>query len=94
MIVIGALLAGLFLILKDLVPLTAALGTGAIQTRGHRRQKVERATDPQRFRNLCRNRYRGIGLGLVVVAAGIGWALKPWLLSLMAAPLVVLGGAG
>jgi hypothetical protein len=87
MVLIGASLGGLFLILKELAPLLGALSSGVIHTRGHRRQKVERAVDPERFKALCRNRYKGIGLGLLAIAVGVGWVVAHWLMKIARDPM-------
>ncbi len=61
-----------------------------IQTRGHRRVKVERATEPERFRGLCRQRFRGMGLGLLVIGVGVIWTVWPMILGLAAAVVPVV----
>ena len=66
-------IAGAFLILKELIPLLLALSSGVIRTRGHNRKSVEKAGDPERFRSLCRQRFKAMGLGLLVIATGVLW---------------------
>lgn len=72
-VVIGASLAGLYLILRELFPLMGAWKTGVIRTRGHNPKKVSRADEPERFASLCRNRYNGMGIGLLAIGFGILW---------------------
>ncbi|MBN8553112.1 MAG: hypothetical protein J0L52_09500 [Caulobacterales bacterium] len=72
MIVIGLFLAGLVLALKELVPWAMAQTSGQIRTRGHSRQVIRRADDPERFRSLSRNRIKASGLGIVIMLAAIG----------------------
>ncbi len=85
-VVIGAFLGGLFLILKELLPWLEAKRTGVIHTRGHRRVKVGKAVDPERFQGLCRQRVRSMGLGLIVIAFGFGWLVWPTLLQILLLP--------
>ena len=91
MIVIAAAIAGLFLILKELIPLLQAQLTGEIRTRGHRRVKVERVVEPERFKGLCRQRFRGMGLGLIVLGVGVLWVVWPIILTLMADSMAAVG---
>jgi len=72
MIVLGLFLAGLVLALKELVPWFLAQTSGQIRTRGHNRQVVRRAEDPERFKSLSRNRFKASGLGLMAMLAAIG----------------------
>jgi|GEM_PF-3770795 len=72
-VVLGASLAGLYLILRDLLPWLEAQRTGTLHTRGHSRRKVFRADDPERFRTLLRNRTDGMLIGLLAIAFGILW---------------------
>ena len=67
--VVGAVLAALFLLIKEGVPIATALTTGAILTRGHRRVWVERTLEPDRFQRLLVGRIKllGTGVGAAVV---------------------------
>ena len=67
--VIGAVLAALFMLIKEGVPIAKALTTGVILTRGHRRVRVERIVEPDRFQRLLVGRVKllGIGVGAAVV---------------------------
>jgi hypothetical protein len=73
MLLIAAIIAGLILILRDGIPWTRAIASGVIHTRGTRRQKVERAAEPDRFKALADQRLRGTVPGLICLAAAIGW---------------------
>ena len=68
-VVIGAVLAALFMLVKEGVPIATAMTTGVILTRGHRRVRVERALEPDRFQRLLVGRVKllGIGVGAAVV---------------------------
>ena len=67
------MVAGVILILKELIPVLQAQASGVIYSRGHSRKRVERAVDPERFRALCRNRWKAMSLGLLAIGIGIGW---------------------
>ncbi|MET4683815.1 hypothetical protein [Brevundimonas faecalis] len=73
MLIVGAFLAGLFLILRELIPLLQARGSGVVYTKGHTRKRVERDVEPERFQALCRSRFKAMGLGAIVIAAALGW---------------------
>ncbi|GLK49252.1 hypothetical protein GCM10017620_22250 [Brevundimonas intermedia] len=75
MIVIAAYIAGLFLVLREAVPWLKARASGVIYTRGHRRHKVLRAEEPERFAALAANRFRAIGVGALVLALAVGWTV-------------------
>ena len=92
-VVIGASLAGLYLILKELFPLLSAWRTGVIRTKGANPRRVERAVEPERFRALCRNRINGMGLGLLAIAFGLTWMVFG-LLALIPAAIVSILLAG
>ena len=72
---VGAALAGLFLMLRSLMPWLQARRTGVIRTLGARPQRVERATDPERFEALCRNRLSALVPGLAIFLGGAAFAL-------------------
>ena len=88
-VVIGACLAGLYLILKELIPLIGAWNSGVIRTRGYRPVKVARAVEPERFKGLCRQYVNRMGLGFLAIAFGICWAFF-WLLALIPAVIASL----
>ena len=69
------IVVGLFLIMRELIPLLQARSSGVVYTKGHARRRVARADDPERFEALCRNRFKSMGLGVLVVAIGLGWLL-------------------
>jgi hypothetical protein len=83
---IGALFAGLFLGLRDLVPYMAARRSGVISRKGALNIRVRRDEDPDRFARLLANRSKGaaLGFGLSVVGAIV--------LSLFALALAGSGG--
>lgn len=66
-VLIVVVLAGLFLLLRDLLPYIAARRTGAIRTRGHSPKLVLRSEEPSRFNALCRNRIDGVTGGAMVI---------------------------
>jgi hypothetical protein len=68
-------LVGLYFMLRELIPLLNAKRTGVIRTRGHTRKRIERSVDPERFEGLCRQRFQGMGLGLVIIGLGVLWLL-------------------
>jgi len=73
MLIIGAYLAGLFLLLREAIPWLEAQRSGVIRSRGHRRDRVERAVDPDRFRVLSQQRFKAMGLGAICLAVAVGW---------------------
>ena len=46
---IGAVLAGLFLMLRELLPAFEAGRTGVIRSKGAAATRIERAAEPERF---------------------------------------------
>lgn len=72
-VVLGACLAGAYLILRDLLPFLEAKRSGMVRTRGYKREAVRRSEDPERFRVLLRNHIDGMVIGLMAVAFGILW---------------------
>lgn len=89
-VAIGASLAGIYLILKDLFPYLEAQSTGVLHTRGHNRRRVLRAEEPDRFRVLLKNRTNGMLIGLMAVGFGVLWAFLG-LLALIALIPIGLG---
>ncbi|OGN46690.1 MAG: hypothetical protein A2093_05685 [Caulobacterales bacterium GWE1_67_11] len=75
MVIIAAYIAGLFLILREGVPWLKARASGVIYTRGHRRHKVLRAEEPERFAALVATRFRAMGAGALVLALAVGWTV-------------------
>jgi hypothetical protein len=75
MVIIAAYIAGLFLILREAVPWLKARASGVIYTRGHRRHKVLRTEEPERFAALAANRFRAMGVGALVLALAVGWTV-------------------
>lgn len=73
-VVIGACLAGIYLILRDLLPFLGAHRSGVVRTRGYKREAVRRSEDPARFRALLRNHVDGMVIGLMAIVFGILWA--------------------
>jgi hypothetical protein len=72
-VVFGACLAGLYLILRDLMPFLEAHRSGVVRTRGYKREAVRRSEDPARFKALLRNHIDGMIIGLLAVLFGILW---------------------
>lgn len=78
--ILGAFLAGVFLILRELIPLLQARSSGVVYTKGHARRRVARADDPERFQALCRGRFKAMGLGAVIIAIALAWLVVNLLL--------------
>lgn len=74
-VLVGATIAGMFLILRELFPWLSAQRTGVIHTRGHSRRKILRSEDPARFKRLLRNRTDGMVIGLLAIGIGIAWQI-------------------
>ena len=72
-VVFGACLAGLYLILRDLLPFLEAHRSGVVRTRGYKREAVRRSEDPARFKALLRNHIDCMVIGLLAVLFGILW---------------------
>ena len=73
-VTLGAVLAGLYLFLKDLIPWLNSQRTGETRTRAHNSKLVLRSEEPDRFSGLQRNRIDGMVVGLLAIGIGIGWA--------------------
>lgn len=72
---IGAFLAGVFLMLRDGLPLLEAHRTGAIRSKGHSSRRIERSAEPERFEALYRARRKTVGAGALVALGGAVWTL-------------------
>ena len=73
----GATLAGLFLILRSLLPWMAARSSGVIRTKSAKAQLIDRRVDPERFESLCSQRLRGVWPGLALfLGAGLFTVLE------------------
>src|SRR5262245_62137988 len=72
-VTLGAFLAGLYLILKDLIPWLNSQRTGETRTRAYNSKLVLRSEEPDRFSALQRNRIDGMIVGLLAIGIGIGW---------------------
>lgn len=72
---IGAFIGGLFLMLRELLPLLKARRSGVIQSKGHAARRIERAVEPERFEGLCRQRLKAAGVGGVLAIGGALWAV-------------------
>jgi hypothetical protein len=66
----AALAAVAFLLVRDIVPALTALAKGRIRSKGHGRQMIERATDPERFQALVRRRLAAGGGGIAFCVFG------------------------
>ena len=73
-VTLGAFLAGLYLILKDLIPWLNSQRTGETRTRAYNSKRVLRSEEPDRFSALQRNRIDGMVVGLLAIGIGIGSA--------------------
>jgi uncharacterized membrane protein len=67
---VGAALAGVFLMLRSLLPWLEARRSGVIKTQGARVQRIERSAEPDRFDALCRKRLGGVLPGLAMFIGG------------------------
>jgi len=85
MIIYALYLAALFLLLKDGIPWAGAVTSGSIKTRGARREVVRRAEDPDRFKRLVAQRFKGMAPGALCLAAAIGVTLWTTFGAIMAA---------
>ncbi|WP_312783134.1 hypothetical protein [Brevundimonas sp.] len=72
---IGAFIGGLFLMLRELLPLLKARQTGVIRSKGHAGRRIERAVDPERFEGLCRARLKAAGAGGLLAVGGLVWTI-------------------
>jgi len=70
---IGAMGAGLLLLLRELIPWMEANRTSRIRTRGARPQIVTRAEEPERFKALTARRFSAAGPGALFVIGGLVW---------------------
>jgi hypothetical protein len=70
---VGAIGAGLLLLLRELIPWMEAARTGTIRTRGTRAQTVSRAEDPERFKALLQRRFSAAGPGALFIIGGLVW---------------------
>jgi hypothetical protein len=68
---IGAVFAGLFLGLKDLLPLLAARRSGVVLRKGAREVRVRRDEDPAGFERLLANRSKGAATGFGLSMLGL-----------------------
>ncbi len=91
MLSLAALLAGLFLGLRDLFPLLAAKRSGVIVRKGARAVRVERGADPEGFARLLANRSKGTTVGFGIAMLGlIGVGLNVLALVGFAGPLALV----
>ncbi len=72
---IGAVLAGLFLMLRELLPAFEAGRTGVIRSKGAAAIRIERAAEPERFEAMRRGRFRAARFGIGLAAAGMLWTI-------------------
>jgi len=70
---IGAILAGLFLLLRSGPPLLVALRTGVLPSKAQRGAPIERANEPERFKALWNARARQLVLPIILIAGGTVW---------------------
>lgn len=84
---LGAFLAGLFLIVRELIPLLQARASGVVYTKGHARRRVVRVEEPERFDALCRGRFKAMGLGALIIAVVFAWLVVNVILTLAGAAL-------
>ena len=70
---IGAIGAGLFLALRELLPWWEATRTGVVRTRSARAEAVRRDEDPERFKDLTGRRMKAAGTGLLFIVGGLAW---------------------
>lgn len=75
MLILAAIIAGLFLTLREGIPWARALSSGVIHTRGARREAIRRTENPERFKAMTDRRFRAMGPGLICLAAASGWVI-------------------
>ncbi|MBX3485553.1 hypothetical protein [Phenylobacterium sp.] len=75
MIVWAIFLAGLYLLLRDLIPWLKSQQTGETRTKAYNSKKVLRSEEPERFSALQKNRTDGIVVGLMVIGVGLAFLL-------------------
>lgn len=81
------ILVGIILLLRELIPWSRAQASGVIYRRGHNRQAVRRADEPERFRSLSRNRLKASLLGAGLIAGGAVWFIANIVAANMPAPI-------
>ena len=70
---VGAFLAGIFLLLKEGLPLARARASGVIHTRGARPAPIRRDEDPVRYASLWRQRARALAPLVLLILGGAAW---------------------
>lgn len=68
---VGAVFAGLYFLVRNLLPYLAAQRSGVISRQGARSVRVRRDEDPDGFKRLLANRAKGLGFGAAVSTAGL-----------------------
>lgn len=68
---LGAIFAGLFMLITQGLPLWRARREGVLVSRGYGSARIERSADPDRFENLLRQRLRGLFPGLILILVGM-----------------------
>ena len=87
---VGAFLAGLYLILKDLIPWLKSQRSGQTRTRAYNSKLVLRSEEPDRFDALQRNRIDGMVVGLLAIGFAVGWTLLGLFALILLVPIAVI----
>lgn len=90
LVTLGAILAGLYLTLKDLIPWLRSQQTGQTRTRAYNSKLVLRSEEPDRFNALQKNRVGGMVVGLLAIGGGIAWAFVGLLALLLLIPIAII----
>ncbi len=67
---LGAIIAGLAMLLTQGLPLLAARRSGVLISKAYGAPRIERAADPERFETLFRQRRNALGLPLILIGVG------------------------
>ncbi len=89
-VTVGAVLAGLYLILKDLIPWLNSHRTGQTRTRAYNSKLVLRSEEPDRFSALQKNRVSGMFVGLLAIGIGVTWAYLGIFSLVLLVPIAVI----
>lgn len=70
---LGALLAGIVLMAGPLLEVVRAMSTGVIVGKGRGAPRIERTAEPERFRNLLRQRLASVTPGAAIAGCALLW---------------------
>lgn len=75
MILIGVVLAGLFLIVRPLPGLMRGMSTGVLIGKGYAKPRISREEDPERFKALMRQRMTEMAPGFLLLLGAVAWVV-------------------